>query len=116
MNLYLPPQLLPKVRSKAITDGAQGMPCALRFPGICTHDTAKTVWCHLPGIGKSMTSKVSDPHGAFGCHACHDAIDMRQMGLPVAVRLDAMLRAICESQVRLVMAGIIVVPDGRMTK
>jgi hypothetical protein len=113
----VPVVLMPKVRSKALTDSAYGMPCAFRLPGVCNHDRATTVWCHLPGIGKSMRSKVSDLHGAYGCSRCHDVIDGRAgdtHGLTPTILLDAMLRAICETQSRLAAIGIIKVKGGTL--
>lgn len=109
--------LLPKVRSDAIMKAAAGMPCSLRLPGICNHTNATVVFCHLPGLGKSHASKVSDIHGAFGCSACHTAIDThsyQKRGLTDAIVLDAMLRGLCETQARLIGLGIIKVKGGRI--
>ncbi len=108
--MHLPPVLLPKIRATAIMQAAQGMPCSLRLPGICNHNNATTVMAHLPGIGKSMGSKVSDLHTAFACSACHTAIDTHSYenrGLTGAMVLDAMLRGHAETQARLVGLGII---------
>ncbi|RGP38008.1 DUF1364 family protein [Pseudotabrizicola alkalilacus] len=96
---------------------AAGMPCSLRLPGICNHNPATTVMCHLPGIGKSIASKVSDLHTAFGCSACHTAIDTLgwdRRGLSAAVVLDAILRGHAETQARLVVMGIIRVKGGKL--
>lgn len=109
--------LLPKVRSELITDSANGEECAFRFPMICSFDPATTVWCHLPGIGKGISTKVSDLHGAYGCSLCHDLVDgrMKQPNhLGDAAILEIMLRALAESQARLLESGLIVVPDGRI--
>ncbi len=117
MNAYTSPVLLPKVRSDHIMRAANGMPCSLRLPGICNHDNATTVMCHLPGIGKSMASKVSDLHTAFGCRACHAAIDgftWEKRGLTAAIVLDAMLRGHAETQARLVALGVITVKGGKL--
>jgi hypothetical protein len=111
------PALLPKVRSDAITQSASGQTCSLRLPGICNHNVMTTVFCHLPGIGKSHASKVSDLHGAYGCSACHDAIDRwtwEKRGLTEAMVLDAMLRGLCETQARMVGMGIILVPGAKV--
>jgi hypothetical protein len=113
------PALLPKVRSSAIMKAARGMPCSLRLPGICNHNNQTTVAAHLPGIGKSMGSKVSDLHTAFACSACHAAIDTHsweKRGLTAAIVLDAMLRGLAETQSRLVADGIIQVPSGEVTR
>ena len=49
-----------------------------RIPGICNHDPATTVLCHIrrpwnAGVGM----KPDDLHGFFACSACHDEIDGR---------------------------------------
>lgn len=109
--------LLSKVRSAKLMKGARGMPCSLRLPMICNHDPDTTVSAHLPGIGKSHGSKVSDLHTAFACSACHAAIDTfgyERFGLTSTIVLDAMLRGLCETQARHLMEGNIVVPDGRI--
>lgn len=115
--MFINPVLLAKVRSKAITEYANGQACSLRLPGICNHTRATTVWAHLPGIGKSMGSKVSDLHGCFACSNCHSAIDTHSYdfrGLTDAMVLDAMLRGLAESQAILTMAGIIKVRGARL--
>jgi hypothetical protein len=113
----VPPVLLPKVRSTAIMQAANGMPCSLRLPGICNHDPRTTVYCHLPGIGKSHASKVSDLHGAFGCSNCHQAIDQHtysQKNLTDAMVLDAMLRGLGETQSRLIALQVIKVKGAKI--
>lgn len=110
--MIINPVLLPKIRSQLIMDAAMGQPCSLRLPGICNHDHTTTVTAHLPGIGKSMGSKVSDLHSAFACSDCHTAIDTfgwEKRGLTAAIVLDAMLRGHAETQARLVGMGIITV-------
>jgi len=110
MNMITNPALLPKVRSQALKDAAEGQPCSLRLPGICCHDNSTVVLAHLPGIGKSMGSKVSDLHGAFACHTCHTAIDTHsyaKRGLTPAMVLDAMLRGLAETQARWVQMGLL---------
>lgn len=115
--MIINPALLPKVRSSLIMSAADGQPCSLRLPGICNHNNATTVTAHLPGIGKSVASKVSDLHTAFACGACHDAIDRwtwEKKGLTAAMVLDAMLRGHAETQARLVGMGIIIVPGAEI--
>lgn len=111
--------LLPKVRSGKLRDSAEGMDCTLRLPGICNHDSATVVLAHLPGIGKSNASKVSDLHCAFACSACHDAIDRHtyeKRGLTAAIVLDAMLRGHCETQAWWVRLGLLTGPDWLVMK
>jgi len=54
---------------------AKGRDCQIRIPGVCTGDSSTVVLCHLPGGG--MGGKMPDLFGAFGCSACHDAVDGR---------------------------------------
>ncbi len=111
--------LLPKIRSQLLRDSANGMPCALRLPAICNHNPETTVLAHLPGIGKSMGSKVSDIHSAFACSACHDAIDRHtyeKRGLTNAMVLDAMLRGHGETQAWWVKMGLLTVKNALVTK
>jgi hypothetical protein len=59
-----------------------------------------------------MATKESDIHGVYACSACHDVIDRRMKAPPVlteVVILDAMIRALSETQARMVEAGIIMV-------
>ena len=108
---------LPKVRSEGLMKAAKGQPCSLRLPMICCFDDSTKVMAHLHGIGKSARSKVSDLHGAFACHRCHDAIDrftFEKHGLTPAMVLDAMLRGHAETQARWVDMGLITGPDWRI--
>lgn len=117
------PALLAKVRSDGLMSSINGMPCALRiasFAGMpCAHQST-VVGCHLPGIGKSMGSKVSDIHVAAGCHTCHDMLDGRnprgnfiRENYPAAYG-ERLLLALAETQARWIEMGAIIVPDGRI--
>jgi len=114
---FINPALLPKVRSDRLMESASGQACSLRLPGICNHRNDTVVSAHLPGIGKSIGSKVSDLHTAYACSACHTAIDTfgwEKRGLTAAMVLDAMLRGHAETQARMVGMGLILVPDMRV--
>jgi len=58
---------------------ARDKPCQIRAPGICNHDPATTVLCHLPSGGMGM--KSHDLIATWGCSNCHDAIDGRRYSL-----------------------------------
>lgn len=58
-----------------LTKSARGRECQIRIPGVCNRDDSTTVLCHLGGAG--MGIKHDDRHAAFGCSACHDAVDGR---------------------------------------
>ena len=52
---------------------AKGRPCQIQIYGVCNHDTATSVLCHLPS-GK-LGVKSDDRHAAIGCSACHAYVD-----------------------------------------
>lgn len=54
---------------------ARGRDCQIRIPYACNRNPETVVLCHLPGGG--MGSKRPDLFAAFGCSACHDAVDGR---------------------------------------
>ena len=54
---------------------ARGRECQIRIPYICNGDPDTVVLCHLPS--GAMGGKSLDIHGAYGCSACHDAVDGR---------------------------------------
>lgn len=58
-----------------ITDSARGRECQIRIAGVCNHNPETVVLCHLPGGGMGM--KRHDFMAAYGCAACHDAVDGR---------------------------------------
>lgn len=111
------PALLPKVRSRALLDAIRDMPCALRIssfiPGHRCSGQDTVVPCHLPGIGKSMGSKVSDLFVVAGCFHCHQLLDGRDANQSVlidryaAAVTERMLRALMETQSRWVAAGLL---------
>ena len=61
------------------TKSARGQECQIRIPYICNRNPETVVLCHLNGGG--MGAKTHDIHGAYGCSACHDAIDGRRESL-----------------------------------
>jgi hypothetical protein len=119
------PALLPKVRSEAIMQAANGQPCSLRIasfiPGRKCAPAATVVGCHLPTIGKGMGTKVTDLAVAFGCQACHDLLDGRDragaeyliQNFPTAVA-TRLTDALVETHARLVGMGIITVEGGEV--
>ena len=88
------------LKSTKIRNSAKGKPCTFRIPGICTHDTETTVLCHAPDKTRGKAQKTSDFWAAYGCAACHYAIDHKK------AKPD-WLQAIRETQEMLVAAGLI---------
>src|SRR4030065_1434200 len=60
------------IRSKAITQAANGEACT-----VCGKNDGTTVFCHLneSWAGKGMGQKADDIAGFFGCGVCHTAYD-----------------------------------------
>ena len=73
------PHMMEKVRSDDIMAGAAGSPCTLRvsslYPGHRCSGDDTVVNCHLPVIGKGVSTKVTDMAAAFGCFHCHQILD-----------------------------------------
>lgn len=100
------------VRSKKIMDSARSEQCTLAIPGTCVGDPETVVACHLPPRGESgLSQKGSDVFVAYGCVACHDAMDGRTQ------RLQRFgdewhwfaLRGVYRTQQRLIEKGILIV-------
>ncbi|MDY7025970.1 MAG: nuclease domain-containing protein [Pseudomonadota bacterium] len=87
-----------------ITKYARGQECSLRLE-CCNYNTETTVWAHISiGFNSGMGMKPVDIFGVFACSDCHDALDGRS---PVKVGYDDKLRALIESQNRLIKAGLV---------
>jgi hypothetical protein len=71
------------IRSQKLRDSARGEACTLDIPGICNGNPETTVLCHLPDESHGMSRKSDDICTAYGCSACHDAIDNRSNSLSV---------------------------------
>ena len=99
-----------KSRRKALTRlqrFAEGQTCTLRFPG-CEH-SGTVVLCHLPHPQHGTGIKGPDWHAVHGCRPCHDLLDGRDRCMTIDQR--DVLRALAETQMRTVLAGIVQV-DG----
>lgn len=103
------------IRSRKVLDSARGQPCAFRFPGICQGGPETTVWAHLNGgrFGKGMGMKAHDILGGHACFWCHTYLDTGHHTRPQMSHdqfLECVLGGVTETWVRLIIAGIIVVP------
>lgn len=67
-----------RIISKKLRDSANGEDCTFQIPGVCNHYSATTVLCHLPDESHGMGRKSDDISSAYGCSACHSAIDGRE--------------------------------------
>lgn len=95
--------------STKLRKSAKGQSCTFQIPGICNHNPETTVLCHLPSDVKGGATKSDDFHAAFGCSACHDAIDLHW--LTKHEELFFSLRALQRTLRIWVKAGLIVVPQ-----
>jgi Protein of unknown function (DUF1364) len=103
------------IRSRKVLNSARGQPCSARFPGICCGDNETTVWAHLNGhaFGKGMGIKAHDVLGFHACYACHQYYDVghgTRALLDQVTLLECVIGAVTETYVRLIVAGILVVP------
>lgn len=115
------PHLLPKIRSEALMQSATMFPaCTLKlgsFVGIPCAPSSTFVMCHLPTIGKGMSTKVSDLFTACGCATCHDILDGRHSTghdirwMYSAAFAEQIMRAHHETMSRWVGMGLLIVPD-----
>lgn len=103
------------IRSKKVLNAARGQSCTARFPGICNGNPETTVFCHLNGaaFGKGLGVKAHDVLGFFGCSECHRYLDVghgTKAWIDDATLLECVLSAVCETWVRLIRSGVVVVP------
>ena len=69
-----------KKQKNKLRNEARNRNCQIRIPGICANNRETVVLCHLNNkrlFGVGMGQKVPDMFGAWGCSACHDAVDGR---------------------------------------
>jgi hypothetical protein len=103
------------IRSRKVLDSARGQPCSARFPGICNGNPETTVWAHLNGhaFGKGAGIKAHDILGFHACSSCHFYYDVGHGTHPI-LRDDELimlvLRGVCDTWVRLIRMGIVIVP------
>lgn len=100
--------------SSKLRNSARGQRCTLQIPGVCNHDPETVVLCHLPSEVKGIGNKGHDYHGAFGCSACHEALDHHQ--LPERWHeYFYWLRGLQRTQNAWVEAGLLVLPVDPVT-
>lgn len=61
----------------AIRQSARGETCQVRYPGVCTHDSATVILSHYRGSagGKGLSLKSIDEASAYCCTACDACYD-----------------------------------------
>jgi len=104
------------IRSRKVLNSARDQTCTARFPGICNGNSETTVWAHLNGaaFGKGMGIKAHDVLGFHSCSECHRYLDVGHGTKPIlsdAELLRCLIGAVTETWVRLINAGIVIVPQ-----
>lgn len=97
------------VVSTKLRNSAKGQDCTFAIPGVCTHDRETVVLCHIRDEAKGLGNKANDWSAAFGCSACHDAIDQHRM--PRADELAYSLRAMQRTHAIWQSKGLMVIPQ-----
>lgn len=92
--------------STKLRNSAKGQTCTFRIPGICNHDPETTVLCHGPDPIRGKAMKTEDYWAAYGCSACHYALDHHQ----VEQREQYWLYGILETQKRMQESGLLIIP------
>lgn len=100
-----------KIKSQAVRDSARGEDCSLRIPGVCNFDPETTILAHVPCGMRGTSIKGPDIIGVYACSACHDLLDDRVRG--EAINGWDVIRALAETQVKLVQKGLVTVKGVR---
>lgn len=102
-----------------ITESAKGETCHIRIPHVCNWNADTVVWCHANGsaAGKGLGMKSHDLLGAYGCSACHDAYDRRDLRVGALFSREQVelcfWQGHARSLVKLIEKGIIVLDRGK---
>lgn len=103
-----PYQKLGKSAVKAVRQDARERDCSLKIPGICCHDPARTVGCHLNLFGfGGMGMKPDDLFILDACDCCHAVLDSRNRWAEASLGWDDILRGLMVTQYERRKAGLI---------
>jgi hypothetical protein len=94
--------------SSKLRNSAKGQNCTFNTP-FCNHDPSTVVLCHIRDEVTGKSTKANDYSAAYGCFACHDAIDQHR--LSKEDELFYCLRALQRTMRNWVSRGLIVVPE-----
>jgi len=95
--------------SQKLRDSAKGRQCTFRIPGVCNHNPETTVLCHAPTQFGGMGTKGHDFLAAFGCSACHEALDQRNI-IPVVKIYLYWFQGLSETLTIWVTEGLVKIP------
>lgn len=96
--------------SKKIRNSARGEDCTFQIAGVCNYNPDTVVLCHLPDESHGAGKKADDISAAYGCTACHDAIDRREWSQELEDNREWYLRrAMVRTWRKLIANGIVVI-------
>lgn len=95
--------------STKLRNSAKGQVCTFQIPGICNHDRDTTVLCHIRDEAKGMGNKANDFSAAFGCYACHTAIDQHHLSKEDELKYS--LRALQRTLENWIARGLVIIPQ-----
>jgi len=101
------------VVSAKLRNSARGQHCQFCIAGVCDYDPETVVLCHAPSEVKGMGNKSDDWFAAFGCHACHEALDHHR--LPREEEQFYWLRALQRTWSIWISSGLITLPVNPIT-
>ena len=92
-----------------ITKAAKGATCKINIFGVCNHDPATTVHCHIhkPSISGGLSLKANDALGAHGCSSCHNRVDGRDGYPPTEGELIDFYEGVLRTQAFLADKGLL---------
>lgn len=99
-----------RVISQKLRDFAKGKDCTLRIPSICNFNPETTVLAHLPCGHSGGAMKSPDQMAVHACFDCHAYIDSEKRW---NVSAYDYLRALAETQMRLIEAGLMTIKGMR---
>ena len=88
------------MKTSKIRKSAKGEDCTLRVSPNC-QDGEVVVFCHINSPTKGVGRKSIDLFGCYGCYHCHQMLDSSK------VDSDDVLRAMIETQIKLVNKGLV---------
>lgn len=98
-----------RVISQKLRDSARDESCTLRLIG-CLNGNETVVLCHASGTGMKGTGmKAPDHFAMYGCQNCHDIIDGRKGIHGQHWDYRDIVRAVCETQMRMIEKGLIII-------
>lgn len=91
-----------------LRQSAQGKPCQVRLPGICSHDPEQTVLAHIRRGGVAgVGCRPNDLIAVRACYPCHSEIDRRTRLMSMDELDGYILEAMCRTLDAVVREGLV---------